>query len=36
MISHKTKNKNLEKCIKQLTTKNFIIKKPKFIRIEDI
>ena len=36
MISHKVKNKNLIKCIKDLGKKNFIINKPKFIRIEEI
>ena len=34
-ISHKAKNKNLVKCINELNNKNFILKKPKFIRIED-
>ena len=36
MISHKSKDKNLKKCINVLSKKNFIIKKPKFIRIEEI
>ena len=36
MISHKSKDKNLKKCIDALSKKNFIIKKPKFIRIEEI
>ncbi len=34
MISHKTKNSNLVKCINELEKKNFILNKPKFIRIE--
>tara|TARA_Y100000996_G_scaffold389296_1_gene349613 strand:+ start:260 stop:1555 length:1296 start_codon:yes stop_codon:yes gene_type:complete len=34
-ISHKAKNRNLVKCINELNNKNFILKKPKFIRIED-
>ena len=36
LISHKAKNKNLVRCLKHLNNKNFIIKKPKFIRIEEI
>ena len=36
IISHKSKDKNLKKCIYELSKKNFIIKKPKFIRIEEI
>ena len=36
LISHKTKNKNLVRCLNQLNNKNFIVKKPKFIRIEEI
>ena len=36
IISHKAKNKNLVKCIKQLKKNNFILKNPKFIRIEEI
>ena len=36
MISHKSKDKNLKKCIDALSKKNFTIKKPKFIRIEEI
>ena len=36
IISHKAKNKNLVKCINQLNRNNFILKKAKFIRIEDI
>ena len=36
IISHKTKNKNLVKCIKQLKTNSFILRNPKFIRIEEI
>jgi len=36
IISHKTKNKNLVKCIKELKKNNFILKNPKFIRIEEI
>jgi homoserine dehydrogenase len=36
LISHKAKNKNLVRCLKHLSNKNFIIKKPKFIRIEEI
>tara|TARA_Y100000590_G_scaffold234466_1_gene264027 strand:- start:2680 stop:3975 length:1296 start_codon:yes stop_codon:yes gene_type:complete len=34
MISHKAKNCNLVKCINELEKKNFILNKPKFIRIE--
>ena len=36
IISHKAKNKNLVKCINQLNKNNFILSKPKFIRIEEI
>ncbi len=36
MISHKSKDKNFKKCINVLSKKNFTIKKPKFIRIEEI
>ena len=36
IISHKTKNKNLVKCIRQLKKNNFILRDPKFIRIEEI
>jgi len=36
IISHKTKNKNLVKCIKQLKKNSFILRNPKFIRIEEI
>ena len=36
IISHKAKNKNLVKCINQLNKNNFILKKAKFIRIEEI
>ena len=36
LISHKTKNKNLVRCLNQLSNKNFIVKQPKFIRIEEI
>ena len=36
LIPHKAKNKNLVRCLKHLSNKNFIIKKPKFIRIEEI
>ena len=36
IISHKAKNKNLIKCINQLNKNNFILSKPKFIRIEEI
>ena len=32
----KTKNKNLVKCIKELKKNNFILRNPKFIRIEEI
>ena len=35
IISHKAKNKNVKKCIDELNKKNFIINRPKFIRIED-
>ena len=36
IVSHKTQNKNIEKCINELDKKNFIINRPKFIRIEEI
>ncbi len=36
MISHRVKNINLIKCINELSKKNFIVKRPKFIRIEEI
>ena len=36
ITSHKVKNINLIKCINELSKKNFIIKSPKFIRIEEI
>ena len=36
IISHRAKNMNLVKCINELSKKNFIIKPPKFIRIEDL
>ena len=36
MISHKSKNRNFKKCLNTLSKKSFIIKKPKFIRIEEI
>tara|TARA_Y100001970_G_scaffold286024_1_gene407168 strand:+ start:713 stop:2011 length:1299 start_codon:yes stop_codon:yes gene_type:complete len=36
IISHKAKNLNLVKAIKELSKKNFIIGKPKFFRIEEI
>ena len=36
IISHKAKNKNLVKCINQLNKNSFILKKAKFIRIEEI
>ena len=36
MVSHKVKNMNLIKCINELNNKNFIINRPKFIRIEEI
>ena len=36
ITSHKVKNINLVKCINELSKKNFIIKSPKFIRIEEI
>ena len=36
IISHKAKNKNIEKCINELDKKNFVINRPKFIRIEEI
>ena len=36
MISHKSKDKNLKKCINSLSNKSFIVSKPKFIRIEEI
>tara|TARA_Y100001970_G_scaffold290468_1_gene424318 strand:+ start:13130 stop:14428 length:1299 start_codon:yes stop_codon:yes gene_type:complete len=36
IISHKSKNYNLEKSIKELQKQKFIINKPKFFRIEEI
>ncbi len=36
IISHKTKNSNLVKSLNELSKKNFVIKKPKFFRIEEI
>tara|TARA_Y100000590_G_scaffold454812_2_gene602275 strand:+ start:513 stop:1805 length:1293 start_codon:yes stop_codon:yes gene_type:complete len=36
IVSHKAKNKNLVKCINELKKNNFILKNPKFIRIEEI
>ena len=36
IISHKTKNSNLVKTLNELSNKNFVIKKPKFFRIEEI
>ncbi len=36
MISHKSKDKNLKKCINSLSNKSFIVSKPKLIRIEEI
>ena len=36
IISHKAKNSNLVKSIKELSNKKFIISKPKFFRIEEI
>jgi homoserine dehydrogenase len=36
IVSHKAKNRNLVKCINELGKKNFILGKPKFIRIEKI
>ena len=36
MVSHRVKNINLTKCINELIKKNFIVKRPKFIRIEEI
>ena len=36
IITHKAKNVKLKKIINQLTQKNYILKKPKLIRIENI
>jgi len=36
IISHKVKNYNLEKSVKELQKQKFIINKPKFFRIEEI
>tara|TARA_A100001011_G_C14252683_1_gene818632 strand:- start:433 stop:1731 length:1299 start_codon:yes stop_codon:yes gene_type:complete len=36
MVSHRVKNINLIKCINEVSKKNFIVKRPKFIRIEEI
>ena len=36
IITHKSKNSNLVKSIKELSNKKFIINKPKFFRIENI
>ena len=35
MVSHKSKNRNIIRCMRQLSRKSFIINKPKFIRIEE-
>ena len=35
MVSHKSKNRNIIRCMSQLSRKSFIINKPKFIRIEE-
>jgi homoserine dehydrogenase len=35
IITHKAKDNNLMKCLKKLSKKNYLIKKPKLIRIED-
>ena len=35
IITHKAKDNNLMKCVKKLSNKNYLIKKPKLIRIED-
>ena len=36
IITHRAKNSNLAKTIKQLNSKNYIMKKSKFIRIDDL
>ncbi len=36
IISHKSKNKNFVKCVADLNKNNFVLTKPKFIRIEEI
>ncbi len=36
IITHKAKNSDLVKTIKQLSNKKYITKKPKFIRIDDL
>ena len=36
IISHKAKNSNLVKSINELANKNFVINKPKFLRIEEV
>ena len=35
IITHKAKDINLMKCLKKLSNKNYLIKKPKLIRIEN-
>ena len=35
IVSHKSKNRNIIRCMRQLSRKSFIINKPKFIRIEE-
>ncbi len=35
IITHKAKDNNLMKCLKKLSKKNYLIKKPKLIRIEE-
>ncbi len=35
IVTHKSKNKSLNKILKEVAKKNFIKKKPKFIRIDD-
>ena len=36
IISHKTKDLNLQNVIKRISLKNYLVRKPKLIRIESI
>ena len=36
IITHKTLDRNLNKALKELNNKRYILKKPKLIRIENI
>ena len=36
IISHKTKDLNIQNVIKKISLKNYLVRKPKLIRIESI